>query len=233
MAGYLEDCRTFSSKVALLVLIAALHHLSGEASASSEWPSGVGDNNAETYVLAVINVTYVSDGSRNVTVTERAEIAKYGEGTVGPAAGLLVSVVTASTGEPTSCGLPLVPRYGGGVFPSEPWVALIRRGRCNFDLKVENAFKSNASAVVVYNDRDSPALEKMKLETNFSVKQWVWNGVNPASKWNEIFGRAPPQVVESGMPAPAGALADLGTTRSRVRWDTQWGRVPGVDQLVG
>nr|CAD7404162.1 unnamed protein product [Timema cristinae] len=28
------------------------------------------------------------------------------------------------------------------------------------------------------------------------------------------------------------ALADLGTIRSRARWDTRWGRVPGVDQLA-
>nr|CAD7439859.1 unnamed protein product [Timema bartmani] len=34
--------------------------------------------------------------------------------------------------------------------------------------------------------------------------------------------------MRGGIPAPAGALADLGTIRSRVRWDTQRGRVPGA-----
>nr|CAD7449620.1 unnamed protein product [Timema bartmani] len=40
--------------------------------------------------------------------------------------------------------------------------------------------------------------------------------------------RRTPQVVERGMPAPAEALADLRTIKSRVRGDTQRGRVPGA-----
>nr|CAD7450752.1 unnamed protein product [Timema bartmani] len=51
---------------------------------------------------------------------------------------------------------------------------------------------------------------------------------SPLFQWSEITGRAPPQVVGRGMPALAGALADQGTIRSRVRWDTQRGRVPGA-----
>ena len=31
-----------------------------------------------------------------------------------------------------------------------PWIALIRRGKCNFVDKIENAFKHNASAVIIY-----------------------------------------------------------------------------------
>nr|CAD7602325.1 unnamed protein product [Timema genevievae] len=46
------------------------------------------------------------------------------------------------------------------------------------------------------------------------------------SKRSEISCREPSQMAEIGMPTPA--LADLGTIRSRVRWDTQRGRIPGA-----
>lgn len=49
--------------------------------------------------------------------------------------------------------------------PVGTWIALIRRGGCNFEIKVENAFRSNAAGVLVYNDRDSANLDKMKLSS--------------------------------------------------------------------
>nr|CAD7442241.1 unnamed protein product [Timema bartmani] len=53
------------------------------------------------------------------------------------------------------------------------------------------------------------------------------------SKWSELSGRTPPQVMGRGMPAPARAFTDLGTIRSRARWDTQRGRVPGGSKDPG
>nr|CAD7256058.1 unnamed protein product [Timema shepardi] len=58
------------------------------------------------------------------------------------------------------------------------------------------------------------------------------------SKWSEISGRTPPQVVERGIPLPAGCLADLGTISSRSGGTPSGagycGRNnPGADQLVG
>ncbi|XP_045453627.1 protein goliath-like [Melitaea cinxia] len=50
--------------------------------------------------------------------------------------------------------------------PNEPWIAVIRRGSCNFEIKVQNAWRANASAVLIYNDRDTTVLEKMKLSTD-------------------------------------------------------------------
>lgn len=65
----------------------------------------------------------------------------------------------------TGCELPFRSSLPDGRLPQpgEPWIALIKRGKCNFEAKVDNAFKSNAAGVLVYNDRDSSGLEKMKV----------------------------------------------------------------------
>ena len=48
--------------------------------------------------------------------------------------------------------------YGCQPLPrfKERWIALMERGGCNFHKKIENAAtKSNASAVIIYNDESS------------------------------------------------------------------------------
>ena len=34
-----------------------------------------------------------------------------------------------------------------------PWIALIERGECNFESKIKNAYKDNATAVIIYDDK--------------------------------------------------------------------------------
>ncbi|XP_021928938.1 protein goliath isoform X2 [Zootermopsis nevadensis] len=46
---------------------------------------------------------------------------------------------------------------------SEPWIALIKRGQCEFAVKVMNALRNNASAVLVYNDKETHVLDKMRI----------------------------------------------------------------------
>ncbi|XP_061717293.1 E3 ubiquitin-protein ligase goliath-like isoform X2 [Cydia pomonella] len=57
----------------------------------------------------------------------------------------------------------------------------MRRGSCNFEIKVQNAWRANASAVLIYNDRDTTVLEKMKLSTDngrniSAVFTYKWKG---------------------------------------------------------
>ena len=47
-----------------------------------------------------------------------------------------------------------------------PWIALVRRGRCNFDDKLEAAFLNNASGLVVYNNKED-GLQKMTLRNKY------------------------------------------------------------------
>ncbi|KAL0273379.1 UNVERIFIED_CONTAM: hypothetical protein PYX00_006060 [Menopon gallinae] len=128
------------------------------------------DEGANTYTTAYINVSYVDPATKRFYV-EKSEIGKYGDGRIGPAEGVLVHV-SSEDGDHTGCQVPLRNSWGDGSFPKEPWIALIKRGQCSFEMKIENAYRHNATAVLVYNDRESPILDKMKLN---SVKSGTRN----------------------------------------------------------
>lgn len=125
----------------------------------------LGDHNIRTgsCIYAYINTTYnASDG---VLHSDNTESGKYGESYVGPASGVLIHVRSKRTGEPTACTWPLMTysTQDHKLPVSEPWIALIKRGQCEFAVKVLNAILSNASAVVIYNDKETHILDKMSI----------------------------------------------------------------------
>ncbi|XP_045504825.1 protein goliath-like isoform X2 [Colias croceus] len=141
---------------------------------------GPGDERftSDTYTIANINITYedehgeIFNDTSEVRKTHFASqfTGKYGEGYIGSARGMAVHVrARGPDGEHdhTGCKWPLLSVAAPhDPLPSEPWIAVIRRGSCNFEIKVQNAWRANASAVLIYNDRDTTLLEKMKLSTD-------------------------------------------------------------------
>ncbi|XP_076274156.1 E3 ubiquitin-protein ligase goliath-like isoform X2 [Rhynchophorus ferrugineus] len=124
--------------------------------------------NAEdnSFTSAFLNVTFKTDHGWK---WDKTEVGRYGGGFVGPAYGLLVHVTSKHRPDDhTGCLYPFESSRSDGKLPlpGTPWIALMKRGQCNFDRKVENAFKSRASGVLVYNDRDSSSLDKMKLSND-------------------------------------------------------------------
>ncbi|XP_071442205.1 RING finger protein 150 isoform X2 [Hetaerina americana] len=115
----------------------------------------------EVYTTAWLTVTY-QDPLTNHTFQESKELGKYGEGLLGNFTGVLVHV--GMDGNDKGCHPPLK-----DTLPLEPWVALIRRGDCNFDVKVENAYQANAAGVIVFDDRDTTNLSKMLLTPNRNI----------------------------------------------------------------
>jgi len=112
----------------------------------------------DVWVFATINVQYMSDEFIN-----RTEKAKYGEGKILNVEGKLVHITSRkSILDHTGCDKDLLGTMGKPI-PTEPWIALIKRGECNFEDKVANVYRLNASGVIVYNDRDSINLDKMKI----------------------------------------------------------------------
>ncbi|KAK6637142.1 hypothetical protein RUM44_007556 [Polyplax serrata] len=149
----------------LFVLILVLCSSSAHCIPGSDWqingsPPHV-DVGANSYTTAYINVTYVDPETKKIC-SEKSEIGKFGDGRVGPASGVLVHV-TSWEGGYTGCAFPLKSSMDNGSLPREPWIALVKRGQCNFEVKAENALRHNASAILVYNDRESSTLDKMKL----------------------------------------------------------------------
>lgn len=149
----------------LFALILVLCPSSAHCVPGSDWRvSGSNsreDVGANSYTTAYLNVTYIDLETKKLK-QEKSEIGKFGDGKVGTAFGVLVHV-SSWEGSHTGCAAPLRSSFGDGSLPKEPWIALVKRGQCNFEVKVENAFRHNASAVLVYNDRESPTLDKMKL----------------------------------------------------------------------
>lgn len=128
----------------------------------------ISDDNS--FISAYINVSREEDGSWK---WDKTDVGRYGGGYVGPAYGYVIHVT--ADGDPndhTGCHLPFRSTRPDRQLPQphEPWVALIKRGKCNFEVKVDNAFKSNAVGVLVYNDRDSASLDKMRISSDNGSK---------------------------------------------------------------
>ncbi|KAL1129594.1 hypothetical protein AAG570_012539 [Ranatra chinensis] len=87
----------------------------------------------------------------------RDEWGMFGEGHVSAAAGVLLAAPGGG------CSLPLLPRDTLPPPPGTHWIALVPRGGCDFQVKVNNAALSEAAGIIVFDDRDSSTLEKMKL----------------------------------------------------------------------
>ncbi|KAJ0172619.1 hypothetical protein K1T71_011758 [Dendrolimus kikuchii] len=138
---------------------------------------------SDTYTMANINITYKDEHGEEYT--ETSESGKYGEGYIGSSRGVAVHVRAKGPGgerDHTGCTWPLVSVAApNDPLPEEPWVAVIRRGNCNFEIKVQNAWRAKAAAVLIYNERDAPSLEKMKLSTDdgrniSAVFTYKWKG---------------------------------------------------------
>lgn len=137
----------------------------GVAASSDPWPSAAASTNnaeetADSYTTAYLNVTSYDLTTGLMVQSDKSEIGKFGEYHVGVASGVLLHVV-GTDGDRNGCAPPVrgvqkLPVVG-------PWIALVRRGKCSFQNKVDNARRAGASAVIVYNDRESTDLDKMKL----------------------------------------------------------------------
>lgn len=130
------------------------------------------EEKVEPYTTAFLNITYVNRVTGEL-VSEKSDLGKFGDAHESVVSGVLIHVRskydTANEDPFTGCGFPLKASYGW-LPMNEPWIALVKRGGCSFQQKMENAYKSNASGFIVYNDKESTTLEKMKLQHNIPSK---------------------------------------------------------------
>lgn len=137
--------------------------LLGVAASSDPWPAAAAavDETADSYTTAYLNVTSYDAATGALVQSDKSEIGKFGEYHVGSASGVLLHVV-GTDGDRNGCASP-VHGVHGELPAAGPWIALVRRGKCSFQTKVDNARRAGASAVIVYNDREATDLDKMKL----------------------------------------------------------------------
>lgn len=162
----------------LAVMVSFIHIITVAAPAPvpEDWSPGSfplsEEHHNDMFISAFINVSYFNNINKE-WVWDRAEVGRYGGGYVGPASGEIVHITSIKNPKDhNGCETPFKSTRSDRRLPDpgEPWIALIKRGGCNFEVKVNNAFRSNAAGVIIYNDRDSDALEKMKLSSDSGRK---------------------------------------------------------------
>ncbi|XP_064525875.1 E3 ubiquitin-protein ligase RNF128 isoform X2 [Pseudopipra pipra] len=96
-------------------------------------------------VMASVSLFYFNSTS-NRTVFERCECGLYGFNSPRLSAQGLVSIPTS--GNHQACD-----KNTEFTVTSEPWIALIERGNCNFTEKIQVATRKGATAAVIYNSQ--------------------------------------------------------------------------------
>lgn len=139
--------------------------------ASSEHKEAAPQRLNDGFTMAFINVSY-ADGEG--IQFESQEMAKYGEGKILDVGGILVHVTSESDYKDHTACEPTIRGTNGDALPIEPWIALIQRGNCVFEKKVEHAFKHHAVGVIVYNDKDAKNLDKMKISNQDSEYNYIF-----------------------------------------------------------
>ena len=104
---------------------------------------------------ALVNITY-RDPVTGQMRSEKEESARYAiQSRLDPEHGLVVHVKTGDN-QTHGCSAPV-------NVPSVRWIALVERGYCDFHQKIYNsAVLKNASAVVIYDNKDDHDLISMK-----------------------------------------------------------------------
>lgn len=151
--------------------------VAGSGTVDQQEPTDRSYKPMDVWVFSTLNISYY-----NLEYDEfvrRSEKAKYGEGKILNVMGKLVHVTSISNeNDHTGCDEDML-GTNGNPLPNEPWIALIKRGKCDYEEKVKHAWNHNASGVIVYNDIESINLEKMKIEgkerhiTSVFTYKWV------------------------------------------------------------
>lgn len=135
--------------------------------------------------LAFINVSWY-DGQELIWSEERPERSKYGMGRVMNVEGRLIHITSASNmNDHSGCNATSTLRDSSGRPLDEitgPWIALIKRGHCDFERKIHNVFKAKASGVIIYNNVSGNELNYMKITKEELLEGNITSVFTPMNK---------------------------------------------------
>ncbi|KAF6201457.1 hypothetical protein GE061_003848 [Apolygus lucorum] len=125
------------------------------------------DSERDCHATAFVGTVYRDQGGTEYA--SRSEIGAYADGYASPASGLLLKPP-----DDAGCSAPLDDRHG-------PWIALVRRGGCSIETKIENALRAKATAIIIYSTRDSLNLSKARVTKKYQgtiavVFTYKWKG---------------------------------------------------------
>lgn len=137
--------------------------------------------------LAFLNMTWFEHGVTNFK-DERQERSKYGMGRVMDVDGRLVHITDAYNDQDHSaCNDSLRDSFNHSLDTiGVPWIALIKRGGCDFEKKIMNVFKHRASAVIIYNNISGHELNYMKITKKELLEGNITSIFTPMNKGQEM-----------------------------------------------
>lgn len=125
-----------------------------------------------TYTIysAIVNITY-KDPKTGEMLTLEEDSGRYGTGSRKDSEWGWVVHVRTTDNKTHGCTVPV-------NVPNTRWIALIERGACKFHEKIHNAAViQNASAVVIYNDKDELDLLTMEHKGERPVLMFIEFGM--------------------------------------------------------
>lgn len=121
-------------------------------------------DSARFVTLAFINVSWF-DGTEYMYLDDYQERSKYGMGRVLDVEGRLVHITDPEdVNDHSGCNETLNDSFHQPISSlATPWIALIKRGGCDFERKIMNVFRARASGVIIYNNVSGNELNYMKI----------------------------------------------------------------------
>jgi hypothetical protein len=143
-------------------------------------------SDANRYItLAFINVTWfdATEGILKFKEDER-ERSKYGMGRVMDVEGRLIYVTDAEDeNDHTACNASLRDSFGNPLHTIDgPWIALIKRGGCDFEKKIMHVYEQRAVGVIIYNNNSGADLNYMKITNKILLEGNITSVFTPLYK---------------------------------------------------
>lgn len=115
--------------------------------------------------LAFLNVTWF-DGMEYKSTADETERSKYGMGQVMDVSGQLVHITDADDDmDHSACNKTLRDSFGNSLtkYSQVQWIALIKRGGCDFEKKIQHVYDNHAVGAIIYNNHSGTDLNYMKI----------------------------------------------------------------------
>ena len=108
------------------------------------------------YTVAKLNITYCDAFGKNCRIKPYDNDGKFGKDSPHRSTrGWLFSLMASNN--VNGC------KEFNVIVDRTPWIALIERGECNFEKKINNAYKHNATAVIIYDNKAKDLDEIVKM----------------------------------------------------------------------
>lgn len=119
----------------------------------------------DLFVMAKMNYTFITPDGRRESFSYPKEVAKYGEGQIFDVTAELIHITDQNdSNDHKGCSDGIRGSLQQPLPTDRFWIALIQRGVCRFEEKVQNVYKHNAIGAIIYNHHEAENLDKMKIE---------------------------------------------------------------------